>query len=114
MTTPLIEAIARAITPEVLKTSEYYCDVPPEHVWSRPRYGHLKDHATFTAQAALTAIAEAGYICAPKEPTPAMISEAWKAISAEKRLLGIAKLGPGPAAREVYRAMISAAQGDGE
>lgn len=55
----------------------------------------------------LTAISQAGYAVVPVEPTPQMIAKAWDEISKEKRLLGIAKLGPGPAAREVYRAMLS-------
>lgn len=99
-----LETMARAITPEVLKASEYYCDVPPEHVWSRPRYGHLKDHATLIAQAALTAIAEAGMVIVPREPTQDMVSagiierheqptpEAWSL-----------------ATSNIYRAMIAAA-----
>lgn len=105
----LVEAVARGITPEVLKASEYYCDVPPEEVWSRPRYGHLKDHATFITQAALTAIEAAGYAVVPREPTQDMISagiierhdqptpEAWSLATAN-----------------IYRAMINASQGGGE
>ncbi|AMU91579.1 hypothetical protein ATM17_21420 [Sphingopyxis macrogoltabida] len=68
----------------------------------------VNPHLVRDAEAALTAISKAGYAVVPIEPTPDMIAKAWGEISKEKRLSGIAKLGPGPAAREIYRTMISA------
>lgn len=55
------------------------------------------------AQAALTAITEAGYAVVPVEPTEAMCEAGLEAIIDLRS-------GEAPAA---YRAMISAAQGDG-
>lgn len=84
MTTPLIEAIARAIEPEWFGGDRYL------------------------ARQVIIALTEAGYAVVPVEPTQDMISagiierhdqptpEAWSL-----------------ATENIYRAMISAAQGDG-
>jgi len=45
-------------------------------------------------------------ILAMEEPTPEMIAAGWQVVNAEKRKAGIARLGPGPALSDGYRAMI--------
>ena len=54
----LREAVARAVCPLVLATTEYYNEVPPEEVFSRPRYSFLKDACLFVADAAIATMFE--------------------------------------------------------
>lgn len=61
------------------------------------------------AQAALTAITEAGYVICPREPTEAMQWAGWRA----KDAIFSGDAEPMIAPSACYRAMISAAQGDG-
>lgn len=86
MTTPLIEAIARAIAIYAEGSSEQWENWKEE------------------AQAALTAITEAGYVVAPIEPTEAMLDAA--------RDVPFVAMGNGeylePDRIDIYRAMIAA------
>ena len=103
MTTPLIEAIARAMADELESNGAY---VKGDLRKCLIDGGLLDMHDI--AQAALTVITEAGYAVVPVEPTQDMISagiierhdqptpEAWSL-----------------ATENIYRAMIQAAQGDG-
>lgn len=100
----LVEAVARAMADEMKSNSVYVSD---------DLRNCLIDGGLFdlhgTAQAALTAIADAGYAVVPREPTRDMISagiierhdqptpEAWSLATAN-----------------IYRAMINASQGGGE
>lgn len=63
--------------------------------------------------AILAALDAAGLVIVPREPTPAMVAAAWDTIAPEKKRLGIARLGPGPGATDVYRAMIAAQEKQG-
>lgn len=86
--TPLIEAIARAVRDMPFHEREAYA----------------------VTEAALTAITEQGMVIAPRDPTPAML-DAFVA-----RALNVSVHGDGGWSnygREQWRAMISAAQGDG-
>lgn len=65
------------------------------------------------AAAILAALDAAGFVIVPREPTPAMVAAAWDTIAPEKKRLGIARLGPGPGATDVYRAMIAAQEKQG-
>lgn len=95
MTTPLIEAIARALVQVHADHVEAHNAVlAKKGFWPDPYASPTTDAL---AQAALTAITEAGYAVVPVEPTEAMCAEASE---------------PAQAAA-LYRAMISAAQGDG-
>lgn len=47
------------------------------------------------------------------QPTEQQLAAAWDVITAEKQGQGITRLMPGLGAREIYRAMIDAALGDG-
>ena len=92
MTTPLIEAIARAL-----------CK-------SQGEPDNCAKFYTESAQAALTAITEAGYAVVPVEPTEAMIEvgadllDSHDCIDEEAGRLDL---------KRAYSSMISAAQGDG-
>ena len=55
MNPDIVEVVARAITPQVLRYIPDYDEVPPEHVWTSPRYEWLTFAMTNIAQAALTA-----------------------------------------------------------
>lgn len=88
MTSPLIEAIARAIDESI------------------------GDHHTSSLMArdVLTAITEAGYGVVPVEPTEEMLERGlWEAESCTNDWTSAAACLPG----HVYSSMISAAQGDG-
>lgn len=69
MTTPLIEAIARAIEPD------WFGEVDGKHPLDNYPLQHeaYQTRARAYAQAALTAITEAGYAVVPVEPDDAMI-----------------------------------------
>ena len=90
--TPLIEAIARAMQ--------------ESQAWPMV---FAPGSAESLAQAAIAAVTKAGYILAPKEPTEAMEEAA--------RDVPFIAMGNGeylePDRADIYRAMISAAQGDG-
>lgn len=90
MTTPLIEAIARAIRGHGDSTYDWEDFAP-------------------AAQAALTAITEAGCAVVPVEPTEAMQWAGWRA----KDAIFSGDAEPLIAPSACYTAMISAAQGDG-
>lgn len=87
MTTPLIEAIARALC------------------WSEGEPANCAHFYTESAKAVLSALTEAGYILAPKEPTEAMEEAA--------RDVPFIAMGNGeylePDRADIYRAMINAA-----
>lgn len=111
MTTPLIEAIARAIDPLAFRSREKfiaYClkdgdDQITAERYAQMTYGGNIEQAMFNAQAALTAITEAGMVIVPREPTKAMDDAAHDFLAS----------GDGDAVTGCYTAMISAAQGDG-
>ncbi len=52
----LVEQVARAIAPVVLTYIEDYDEVPPDHIWTRPRYHWLSFAMTKIATAALSVI----------------------------------------------------------
>lgn len=94
MTTPLIEAIARAL-----------CAAQGCHA-SENEMARASDEA----QAALTAIAEQGMVIVPREPTLNMLAEgAMQAGYCTDDFTAASSCLPG----HVYSSMISAAQGDG-
>ena len=109
MTTPLIEAIARAMADEMKSNLVFVSD----DLRSCLIDGGLFDLHD-VVKAALTAITEAGYWIAPNDPTEAMLSAAsevqgFATISA---YLDEAHLLPSGAG-DIYRAMKQAEQGDG-
>lgn len=101
----LIEAIARRMC------GESGFDFDAENDFTRSSNGDDdgQDHWLGLAQAALTAITTAGYAVVPVEPTEAMEEAA--------RDVPYIAMGNGeylePDRADIYRAMISAAQGDG-
>ncbi|MCR4297241.1 MAG: hypothetical protein NUV75_00600 [Gallionella sp.] len=74
-----VEALARGITPTVLKYVSDYEEVPPEHIWTRPRYEWLSFAMVQIAKAALDTIRETHDIV-PREPTKAMLRAYWKSM----------------------------------
>lgn len=101
MTTPLIEAIARA-----LHDGDHPDDIMewPEHSDSwRANYAR-------SAQAALTAITEAGYAVVPVEPTEAMLKAAADQVTYDIDSEQAVKFITPYAADTAYRTMILAAQ----
>lgn len=105
MTTPLIEAIAR-------KLVEAMAQAPVSEEQWQATSENVADRKTLDswAEAALTAITEAGYAVVPVEPTEAMLERGrWEAESCTDDWTVRAACLPG----HVYRGMISAAQGDG-
>lgn len=93
MTTPLIEAIKRAMRPKLSECIALSLNGNPNK-W--------KQAEEILSQAALTAIAEAGYAVVPVEPTEAMRSEG------ADRLFASAVDDWGDEAADIYRAMINA------
>ncbi len=94
MTTPLFEAMARGIAKakgiEICSGASY-------------------EHSTFgpLAKAALAAITDAGFVCVPRDPTPDMIAAGHEDSGIDGYVNEFWPEVP-------YRAMIAAAQGDGE
>lgn len=103
MTTPLIEAIARALCINDDRNPD-----DPFFVNSPDGLRQWKGYE-FDTMTALTAITTAGYAVVPVEPTEAMIEAA--------RDVPFIAMGNGeylePDRSDIYRAMITAAQGDG-
>ncbi|MGB3844290.1 MAG: hypothetical protein WA940_00335 [Sphingopyxis sp.] len=93
MTNPLIQTIARALW---IAQAKGIAD--PATIWDRPLY-------CAAAQAALTALHDAGYAIVPREPTREMIDAAYAAHDAYEAA-------EPPAAwcgvSSIYRAMIAA------
>lgn len=101
------EVIARAICRVQLNGGD-----PDQHAvrWngteiepqSFPAWRDYRDEADHV----ISALDKAGMVVVPKEPTPKMIAEAWKAIRREQTHGSI--LGPGPGFKEAFTAMLAA------
>ena len=96
MTPELRERLALMLAP-VLKWGTDYDEVPTAEIFSRPRYQHLAERVFVAADAALAELASAGYVVVPKEPTEAMLDEAYLEIADKD------------GAARSYRAMLAAA-----
>lgn len=101
MTTPLIEAIARKQCEQHIREVRRWDTDPAKLEATLPGAVDVnwQDHVAL-AQAALTAITEAGYAVVPVEPT-------------RRQLEAAEHVPPLFTPSDTYRAMISAAQGDG-
>ena len=99
MTTPLIEAIARKQCEQHIREVRRWDTDPAKLEAMLPGAVDVnwQDHVAL-AQAALTAITEAGYAVVPVEPTEAMLEQGSRG-------------GDIPYSGEVWDAMIKAAQG---
>jgi len=90
----IIERVAKAIYEE---------DDPWHKAWPWPNLNESQGSPEPYRRIAAAAIK------AMREPTSPMIAAAWDLLDAEKKRMGIARLGPGVGAADIYRAMIDAA-----
>lgn len=101
----LVETVARAIRDELRKQAVLWEDDDQTEDDAIMFVTGCSAYLPAITQAAIAAVFDA-----LETPSEGMIEAAWEAIDAQKRKSGLGKLGPGPAAREVWQAMLAKAR----
>ncbi|GGA45811.1 hypothetical protein [Pelagibacterium lentulum] len=79
-------------------------------LWPLQEWGGIEHNAYLAAQAAISALNEAGYVIVPKEPSIEMIAAFWRQKNTGTQEPGL--MGPDRDDYSAYRAMIEASKRD--
>lgn len=100
MTDDLVKRVAKRLLGERIR-------VRCENDASLAKDGLWPDHHKMPSDEQYARAAIAEVLDAMGMPSPEMLASAWTGLIAEKEAQGIGKLGPGPATREVWQAMLT-------